>query len=120
MCWLRDGADPLVGDTTSLSLEPDFPPATPTTTPGGSSPADRTALRCAQKPNSLEAGGGSGPLLVSRDAVLDPAGSSPFFGRIRDCLYYFRIQPFMKRKWNSSCMLNNLKKYSLFKLVIEC
>jgi hypothetical protein len=56
-CWLRDGADPVIGDTTSLSLEADYPPPTPTT-PGGSSPPDRTARQCSQKASSLQLGGG--------------------------------------------------------------
>ncbi len=56
-CWLRDGADPVIGDTTSLSLEADYPPPTPNT-PGGSSPPDRTARQCSQKASSLQLGGG--------------------------------------------------------------
>ncbi len=83
-CWLRDGADPVIGDTTSLSLEADYPPPTPTT-PGGSSPPDRTARQCSQKASSLQLGGGClcvwlpVAMLRIRDTVLFAPGIRFFF-----------------------------------------
>jgi len=56
ICWLRDGVDPLISDTTELNTFPGFP-ATPTT-PGGSQPLE--IVRSRLSIDSLEAGATSG------------------------------------------------------------
>jgi len=57
LCWLRDGGDPLISDTTCLNTSPQFPATTPTT-PGASSQQNiEHLIKSSAAVQSLEAGG---------------------------------------------------------------